>query len=191
MTGIEIESIRRAFKDMKIEEFLAYVFAEYGDRAALSSSLGAEDQVLTHMILAKTRSARIFTIDTGRLFQETYDLVQETMARYSMYYEIYFPDYADVERIEREKGPNCMYDSVALRKECCRVRKVLPLERALLKTDVWITGLRRDQSDGRKEAEGIEWLEDRGMAKVNPLVGWTWTMSWVRQGQRGSVQQAA
>jgi phosphoadenosine phosphosulfate reductase len=149
-----------------------------GDDIVLASSLGAEDQVLTHMILTINPKARIFVLDTGRLHQETYDVLGMTMARYGMHYEVYFPDTESVETLLREKGPNSFYESIENRKECCRIRKVEPLGRALKGVHAWITGQRRDQSQTRTALEEIEWDAAHHCLKLNPLAEWTTEAVW-------------
>jgi len=139
-----------------------------------SSSLGQEDQVLTDVIATNNIPVEIFTLDTGRLFYETYELIEKTNARYNIKLKIYFPASGDVEAFVTEKGMNSFYESVENRKECCRIRKVQPLNRALLGAKVWITGLRSEQSDNRKEMPMIEWDEQRQLYKFNPLINWSY-----------------
>lgn len=150
----------------------------YGEDMVLASSLGAEDQVLTHMLLTVNPKARIFVLDTGRLHQETYDVMAMTMARYQMTYEVYFPEADAVETLLRAKGPNSFYESIENRKDCCRIRKVLPLKRALHGTRAWITGQRREQSQTRTELEEIEWDNAHHCIKLNPLADWTTDEVW-------------
>lgn len=137
-----------------------------------SSSLGQEDQVLTDCIAKNNLLVKIFTIDTGRLFNETYELLEKTTARYRVPIDLYFPNPSDVEGYVKEKGVNAFYESVDNRKTCCHIRKVVPLNRALQGAKVWITGLRAGQSDNRQEMKMIEWLEARQMYKFNPLIKW-------------------
>ncbi len=140
---------------------------------AFSTSFGQEDQVLADIIWRNQLPVRVFTLDTGRLFQETYDLMDLTRARYKQPFEIYFPETAAVEALVKEKGMNSFYDSVENRKECCYIRKVVPLNRALQGTKVWITGLRAEQSDNRHDMPALEWDEVRQLYKYNPLIHWT------------------
>jgi len=148
------------------------------DRIALASSLGAEDQALTHMVLAIKPDARIFILDTGRLHPETYDLIERTMRRYSMHYEILFPNAADVEEMESAHGPNLFFENVENRKLCCGVRKIKPLRRILSTLDAWITGLRKEQSVTRDKIEKIEWDEANDLIKINPLADWSSKDVW-------------
>lgn len=160
------------------ELILASFQDNYGDDLILASSLGAEDQVLTHMLLSINPKARIFVLDTGRLHQETYDVMALTMAKYGMRYEVHFPDRDDVEELLSKKGPNSFYDSVENRKECCHIRKVAPLKRALQGVHAWVTGQRRDQSMTRTALEEIEWDAAHHCIKLNPLADWTTEDVW-------------
>lgn len=139
-----------------------------------SSSLGQEDQVLTDIIYKNALPVKIFTIDTGRLFNETYELLDKTSARYRQNMQVYFPDATDVETFVQKNGINAFYESVDHRKSCCYLRKVKPLNRALAGATVWITGLRADQSDNRQNMPLIEWDEQRQLYKFNPLIHWSY-----------------
>jgi len=160
------------------EPLLAALVERYADRLTLASSLGAEDQVLTHMLLAIEPRARVFVLDTGRLHQETYDLMARTMSRYGMRYEVLFPDAAAVQEMVSGEGPNLFYASVAGRKRCCAVRKVEPLGRALAGADAWITGLRRAQSPERGDTPLVEWDAAHAAVKANPLADWSDEQVW-------------
>jgi phosphoadenosine phosphosulfate reductase len=131
-----------------------------------------EDQVITH-IISQGMNVDIFTLDTGRLFQESYDLLDLTRKKYKLPIAVYFPDAARVESLIAQKGPNSFYDSVENRKECCFIRKVEPLKRALRDTKVWITGVRAEQSANRQTMELVEWDQDHQLIKYNPLLHWT------------------
>lgn len=146
----------------------------FPDNAVFSSSLGQEDQVLTDIIFRNTLPVKIFTIDTGRLFNETYELLERTNARYKTSIKVYFPAQEGVEAFVSTKGINSFYESVENRKECCHIRKVEPLNRALKGARVWITGLRSDQSANRKAMPVIEWDEQRQLYKFNPLLHWSY-----------------
>jgi phosphoadenosine phosphosulfate reductase len=139
-----------------------------------SSSLGQEDQVLTDIIFKNNLPVKIFTIDTGRLFNEAYELLDRTTARYKKPVHVYFPEAADVEEFVATKGINSFYESVDNRKGCCHIRKVKPLNRALEGAAVWITGLRAEQSNNRQAMPMIEWSEEKQLYKFNPLINWTY-----------------
>lgn len=156
-----------------LPEAVKLVAELFPGKTVFSSSLGQEDQVLTDVIFKNNLPVKIFSIDTGRLFNETYELLDRTIARYKKPVHIYFPEAGDVEAFVLNKGVNSFYESVDNRKECCHIRKVKPLNRALNGAQVWITGLRSEQSDNRKGIPMIEWAEDKQLYKFNPLINWT------------------
>ena len=174
----EIEQLLNIYDRKSPEELLRFFLNRYGSRIALASSMGLEDQVLTDMILKINPSARIFTIDTGRLFPETYSLISKTCMKYQTRIEIYFPERQPVEEYVKANGINAFYESVESRKACCRVRKIEPLARALSTLDVWICGLRNLQAVTRTETRMIEWDEANALIKINPLVHWTEETVW-------------
>lgn len=173
-----IEELNKKFDKSKPEEVLEYFLLESKAKIALSSSLGAEDQVLTEMISNIDPETKIFTLDTGRLFPETYDLISETNKKYKIKIEVFFPDYKSVETMVKEKGINLFYESIENRKLCCHLRKIEPAKRAFKGLDVWISGLRKDQSLNRFNTKMVEWDEVNGLIKVNPLLNWTEKEVW-------------
>jgi len=166
-------NIKKVLSETGPEEGLQYLSSFLGNGVAFSSSLGLEDQVITHWIGVNRLDLKIFTIDTGRLFQETYDLLDITRKKYDVRIQTYFPDPSGVEALISEKGPNSFYDSVKNRKECCYLRKIEPLKRALSGVSVWITGIRAGQSENRRQMEIVEWDETYKVVKYNPLLNWT------------------
>jgi phosphoadenosine phosphosulfate reductase len=160
--------------------FLDAAQARFGDTLAVASSLGAEDVILIEAVARRTRSGaapiRIFTLDTGRLPQETYELHEALEARYGLRIESVFPDTVSVQALVRRQGPNGFYHSLEARHACCAVRKLEPLERALSGVDAWITGLRRAQSVTRTEVPLAE--SDGTRVKLNPLAHWTDDEVW-------------
>ena len=154
-------------------ELIAFFLKEYKGKIALSSSLGLEDQVLTEMVCTIDKSTVIFTLDTGRLFPETYDLIDRTNKKYGIRLQVYFPEAGHVEEMVRTRGINLFYNSIEERKACCYVRKIEPLKRAFSGLDVWICGLRRDQSVTRADMQPIEWDAMNGLIKLNPLMDWS------------------
>lgn len=170
--------LNEEFKGKDALQVLTWFLKEYKGRIALSSSMGAEDQVLTDMVMRIDPEVKIFTLDTGRLFYETYELIERTSLRYKKNIEIYFPSPAEVERMVTEKGINLFYQSIENRKECCRVRKIEPLKRAFKGLEVWICGLRRNQSATRTENQMVEWDEANGLIKLNPLIDWSEQDVW-------------
>ena len=169
----DLQKLNERFETSTLTEVLAYVYAEFGQECVLASSLGLEDQLLTHHALEVNSKARIFVLDTGRLHQETYDTMAQTRQRYGCNYEVYFPDTDAVQTLLRTKGPNSFYDSIDNRKECCGIRKTQPLKRVLSSAKAWITGLRREQSVTRTDMQLFEHDQAHGILKVNPLINWT------------------
>lgn len=130
------------------------------------------------MIASLRKDTRIFTLDTGRLFPEAYDLIDTTCKRYGVQIEVYFPNAPSVEKMVKDKGINLFYDSIENRKLCCHIRKIEPLNRALEGLDFWISGLRREQSITRNDLSVVEWDALHGMIKVNPLLEWSTEKVW-------------
>ena len=157
-----------------LPEAVSLVADLFPGKVVFSSSLGQEDQVLTDVIFKNDLPVKIFTIDTGRLFNETYELLDRTTARYKKNIQVYFPEAADVEEFVSTKGINSFYESVENRKGCCFIRKVKPLNRALAGARVWITGLRAEQSDNRQKMPIIEWSEEKQLYKFNPMINWSY-----------------
>ena len=141
--------------------------------AAFACSFGAEDMVLLDAIAAKARTIEVFTLDTGRLPEETHALLETVRDKYPIAIRTYFPDAAAVEAWIGQNGPNAFYKSVAQRQQCCHIRKVQPLERALAGKKSWITGLRREQSQARQTLQSEAWDDANGLIKINPLLEWS------------------
>ncbi len=161
-------------ENLSTEESLRFITEKFPEGAVFSTSLGQEDQVITDMIFRNKMSIKVFTLDTGRLFYEHYELLSQNNSRYKTKTEVFFPDANDVEKYVNEKGINAFFHSVENRKECCYIRKVKPLNRALEGAKIWITGLRSEQSENRENMKMIEWDEDRKLFKFNPLIHWTY-----------------
>jgi len=179
MAVLNLEELNQQFAQEDPRKFMEDVIGKIGaSRIALASSLSIEDQVLTDLLLKTAPQARIFFLDTGRHFQKTYDLMEETMKRYEFHYEVYAPDSRDLEEMVAEYGPNSFYDSVELRKKCCKIRKVKPLKRVLSTVDAWICGLRREQSPTREEINLWEWDANHSIYKINPLAFWNEEQVW-------------
>ena len=145
----------------------------FSGEVIFSTSLGYEDQVITDLILANNIPIQIFTLDTGRMFAETYSVWKKTNDRYDTKIEAMFPEQAVVESLMTGKGPYSMYDSVENRKECCFIRKIEPLNRALAGRKVWITGIRAEQSPNRQTMTQLEWDDAHNLFKFHPLMDWT------------------
>ena len=173
-----IRDLNERFRDASAQEVVGYFLKAYQGRIALSSSLSIEDQTLTDIIVAQDKNTRVFTLDTGRLFPETYQLIEKTNMTYGIKIEVFFPDYHEVQRMVREEGINLFYNSVESRHRCCQIRKLEPLKRAFQGLDVWICGLRREQSITRQDMQVVEWDEMHQLIKVNPLISWTEQQVW-------------
>jgi phosphoadenosine phosphosulfate reductase len=141
---------------------------------AFSTSLGQEDQVVTDAIFTQAPGVRVFTLDTGRLFAETYELIDATRQRYNARIEVFAPDAEVVGLLTSAKGFHSFYESVEARKACCAVRKIEPLRRALRGAQVWVTGLRAEQSANRHSMRLLEWDAGYGLFKFNPLIDWSY-----------------
>ncbi len=156
-----------------IEELFSFLIEQQLGKMIFSTSLGQEDQVLTHHIVINKFPIKVFTLDTGRLFQETYDVLAATQKKFKLPIEVYTPVHQAVANLVTKKGPNSFYDSVDNRKECCAIRKIEPLKRALNGNDVWITGLRQGQSQNRADLAFFEFDAAFDIIKFNPLLHWS------------------
>ncbi|HLN53430.1 MAG TPA: phosphoadenylyl-sulfate reductase [Lentimicrobium sp.] len=173
-----IDEMNELLENKPAEEVLDYMFNIFEGRAGFSTSLGVEDQVILHMLNSINKSAYIFTLDTGRLFPETYDLLDINSKRYEVKISVYFPDNQQVERMVNEKGVNLFYESIENRQLCCHIRKIEPLKRAFVGLNAWVTGIRKGQSMTRKDFKTVEWDEKNGLIKVNPLIDWSEKQVW-------------
>jgi phosphoadenosine phosphosulfate reductase len=154
------------------EGVLKWIAAEEPGQAVFATAMGAEDQVITDMIWRHELSLPLVTLDTGRLFNETHQLIQDTEERYGLAIKVFYPDSKELEEMVAENGINLFRKSVEQRKLCCHVRKVEPLKRALAPYSIWICGLRKSQSITRSDIELVSWDEANQMIKINPLVNW-------------------
>lgn len=168
-----LRQLNEQLEGKSVEDGLRLLSTEYPGRVIFTTSFGIEDQVITHKIFTDEIPVRVITLDTGRLFRETYDLFAATIARYGRRIELFFPDYRDVEVMVTGKGPFSFYDSKDNREECCRIRKVEPLNRALKGMECWVTGIRAGQSGKRSEMNTVEYDDARDMVKYNPLLDWS------------------
>jgi len=174
----QIEKLIADLTGSQPEVILQEVLKIFGNKIGFSTSLGAEDQVITAMLAGIDKSVTVFTLDTGRMFPETYDVLHRSVNRYGINIKVYFPEAGKVEDMVNSKGINLFYESIENRKLCCHIRKIEPLRRALSGLDSWITGLRRQQSVTRHDMKLVEWDEANGLIKINPLVDWTDEMVW-------------
>ncbi|HEX8437529.1 phosphoadenylyl-sulfate reductase, partial [Archangium sp.] len=171
--GVSAEELRVAseeLRDAPAEVVLEWIERRFGARAAIASSFGVEDMVLIDLARTHAPSVRLFTLDTGRLPPETYELMDVVRRRYGLEIETFFPERERVEALQSAKGYFSFKESIEARKECCGIRKVEPLKRALAGREAWVTGLRREQSVTRTEVQVIERDATHGLVKLNPLV---------------------
>lgn len=173
-----IDHLNELWNGLSAEEILEKALELFGIKVTFATSMGAEDQVITHMLAKISKSANIFTLDTGRVFPETYDLLHRTVNRYGLQIKSYYPDTMQVEEMVNSKGINLFYESIENRKLCCHIRKIVPLRRALTGMDAWITGLRREQSVTRTDLKIVEWDAGNGLIKINPLLEWSEEQVW-------------
>ncbi len=169
----QIPAITGAVNVLSIDEFLLSLTNQFPGKVIFSTSFSFEDQVITHKIVSNHLPIKIFTLDTGRLFPETYSVWRATNEKYNMRIKAFYPDAISLENYVAEKGPNAFYESIENRKECCYIRKVAPLKRALQNNSVWITGLRAEHSADRHNMPQIEWDETNNIIKYHPLLHWT------------------
>ncbi|HUR10823.1 MAG TPA: phosphoadenylyl-sulfate reductase [Flavitalea sp.] len=146
---------------------------QFAGQVVFSTSFSIEDQVIAHAILSRGTPISIFTLDTGRLFAETYSVWNSTNEKYGAHIKAYYPDHRLLEPFIQDKGPNSFYESIENRKNCCYIRKVEPLKRALKGNSVWVTGLRAEHSSDRNDLPMIEWDESNQIIKFHPLLKWT------------------
>jgi phosphoadenosine phosphosulfate reductase len=167
------EEVKNLIEGLNPEEVLAVLAKNYANEIVFSTSFGWEDQVISHMIFSKDVPVKVFTLETGRLFPETYYVWNRTLETYQKEIHTYFPDKDLLEKMVSKKGPNSFYESVENRKECCGIRKVEPLNRASSGQKIWITGIRADQSQNREGMDWVEWDEAHQLVKVHPIFHWS------------------
>lgn len=159
-------------------EVLTALAERFPGKIVFSTSFGIEDQVITHIIFSNNLPIKVFTLETGRLFPETYYVWNRTLEIYKKDIEAYFPDTHAVQQLISQKGPSSFYESVENRKECCRIRKIEPLQRALAGAECWITGIRAEQSDNRQGMAQVEWDQGNQLMKVHPIYDWSLEQVW-------------
>ena len=174
----QIAKLNEQFQDANASTLLGYFLENYRHKIKIATSFGAEDQVVTDLALGIDPQAKLFTLDTGRLHEETYHVLDKTNRKYGISIELFAPRGEDLEALYRQQGLFGFKESIENRKLCCKVRKLEPLKRALLGLDVWVTGLRRAQSPTRESMQKIEWDDVFGLIKINPLIDWNETEVW-------------
>jgi phosphoadenosine phosphosulfate reductase len=173
MNNISLSSLNAAIEGKSETESLAILADLFPGEVVFSTSLGYEDQVITDFILKNNLNITIFTLDTGRLFSETYMTLQKTNNRYDTKIKVYYPQTAAAEELVSTKGPLSFYESVENRKECCFIRKVEPLNRALKGAKIWVTGIRAEQSGNRQGMGRLEVGEAHDLIKFHPILDWS------------------
>lgn len=169
----KVKQIENLINGKSAEEILKLVSSLPSEKIVFSTSLSYEDQLITHYIFSQDLNISVFTLDTGRLFPETYSVLSSTLNRYKKPIQVFSPNTTKVEELVSNKGPFSFYDSVENRKECCYIRKVEPLKRALLGKTIWITGIRAEHSEGRNDMPMVEWDESNQIIKIHPLLNWS------------------
>ena len=173
MENNSIEKLNQQFASLSLEKAFETLSTLRFKNIAFSTSLGQEDQVLTDVIFKNNHPIKVFTLDTGRLFEQTYDILDKTQKKYNKSISSFAPDNNELEALLDSKGPYSFYDSIENRKECCSIRKINPLQKALKGVDLWITGLRASQSNSRSTLSFFSYDDAFGLPKFNPLVNWT------------------
>lgn len=167
------EEIKAIIKDLTPQQVLALMAEHYAESIVFSTSFGWEDQVISQMIFSENLHIKVFTLETGRMFPETYYVWNRTLETYGHPIHAYYPDKDALEKMLTAKGPSSFYESVENRKECCGIRKVEPLSRALKDQKIWVTGIRAEQSVNREDMNWVEWDEAHQLIKIHPIFHWT------------------
>ena len=170
----KLKYLNNELQGKTVQEALAIVLNNYEGKKVFSTSFGIEDQLLTHYVAPYFEKVSVFTLDTGRQFNETYEVFHKTQRKYpNLYIETFFPEEKDIMEYVADNGINGFYDSIEKRKSCCYIRKVKPLQRAIKGASLWITGLRAEQSQNRESMQFLEWDEANQLVKYNPLLHYT------------------
>ena len=173
----DLDEINNSFKTP--QEVLKWALDNLHPKVAKASSFGAEDSVIIDMMVKINPNSRFFTLDTGRLNQETYDLMDEMSKKHNINFEVMFPEAKEVQEMVKSNGINLFYDNIENRRLCCGIRKVHPLRKILSTLDGWITGIRREQTSIRKDSVFVEFDKKyNNILKINPLLNWTWEQVW-------------
>jgi phosphoadenosine phosphosulfate reductase len=170
---MDIKELKKQLENKPIADQLMLIALTFPGKVIFTTSFGIEDQAITHMIFDNNLPIEVSTLDTGRLFPETYKVFNETFKKYQKNVNVWFPDNEAVEKMVTEKGPFSFYYSKENRLECCKIRKVVPLNRALKGKECWISGIRAGQSDNRKQMDWLEYDEDKKIFKYYPLFNWS------------------
>lgn len=171
--NMKLKELKAQLSGESVEESLKTLASHFPGKIIFTTSFGIEDQAITHLIFSNNLDIKIVTLDTGRLFPETYKVFSQTIIKYKKNINTYFPDYLSVEKMVTEKGPLSFFESKENRIECCRIRKVVPLTRALEGMECWISGIRASQSDNRSSMSDLEYDEEKNLFKFHPLFEWS------------------
>ena len=174
----EIEEANKKLENADAKEVLRWAIDRFSPKIGIASSFGAEDVVLMDLALKVRPDVKVFTLDTGRLHEDTYSVMEEVRKKYGKELVVYSPDTKALQELSEQKGFFSFKESVDNRRECCIIRKVEPLRRALSVLDAWVTGLRRNQSTTRVGLPKVEWDEGNGLFKLNPLADWSEEEIW-------------
>jgi phosphoadenosine phosphosulfate reductase len=172
-SNMKLIELNKLLSGKSIGDSLAILVSLFPGKVVFTTSLGIEDQVITHKIFSNNLDIKVVTLDTGRLFRETYDVLSNTIIKYRKTIKIFFPENEAVEKMVSEKGPYSFYNSVENRIECCRVRKVVSLNRALSGMECWISGIRASQSGDRNQLKWLEYDDQNRLFKYYPLFDWS------------------
>ena len=172
-SSMKLRELNDQLSGKSIEKRLEKLVSLFYGKIIFTTSFGIEDQVITHKIFSNNLAIKVVTLDTGRLFPETYEVFSHTTIKYNKKINVYFPEYEAVEILVTEKGPFSFYESRENRQECCRLRKIVPLNRALSGMKCWISGIRASQSDNRSQMSDLEYDEDKKLFKYHPLFDWS------------------
>lgn len=172
MQDIKTQKVHEAVSGKSPEEALSVIGKQFSGKIVFSTSFGLEDQAITHLIFSNNLPIKIFTLDTGRLFPETYSVWNRTREMYGKEISSYSPDAETIQKMVSQKGPISFYESVENRLECCHIRKVEPLQRALKDSEVWVTGIRKEQSLNRQNMTSVEWDSAHQLVKFHPIFDW-------------------
>jgi thioredoxin-dependent adenylylsulfate APS reductase len=177
LSQAEVAVLAADFENKSAEEVMRWALDRFHPRIGLSNSLQTEDMVVQDIGWRINPNLNVFTLDTGRIHQETYDMMDRVREHYGTRMEVLFPDAAEVQAMVNAKGLNLFYESLENRHECCGIRKLQPLRKKLATLDAWITGLRRDQWATRSDVKKIEVdVANGGIIKINPIADWTQAM---------------
>ena len=170
---MNIKDLNEKIHTLSLIDSLKAIAKEDPGKIVFTTSFGIEDQVITDMIFSNNIDIKVVSLDTGRLFEQTYKVLSATRDKYKKDIEIFYPNTQAIQALLSSKGPYSFYDSIDNRKECCNIRKVEPLRRALNGHECWVTGIRAEQSTGRTDMEMLEEDHGYGLIKVNPLFDWS------------------